>query len=140
MRTNNRTPCASRSDNIVVRYLPHQRELPATERALVQRWAARWFARQPDTVVTMGCGGGATRAGRVARLRRLRDLLVDCGVPAEHVRYTGDPIGASPNTQEALGRPTVACLKAVSAQSLDGAVKPIRTLLQANPRLEPVYV
>lgn len=125
----------SRTDDLVVRYAPHERELRKSEQDVVRRWVAGWIAHCPNSVVAIGCDGGATRAGRVARLRRLRDTLVTCGVRAERVRYTGDPIGEPPD-RPALGQPTVACLKVVSAHSLETAVRPIRTLFQPHASRE----
>lgn len=84
------TPASSQNtaDMLIVVFQPGERRLGETEAAVLGRWLAQ---RRPGVLrIVMGCSVDACRGARLARLRALRQLLVQSGIAPSNIRCSDD--------------------------------------------------
>lgn len=69
------------------------------ERAALRDWVAQWRSVDPDRTVVIGCSttcDGRSAGRRAARLMALRQVVLDSGVAADHIRFNDAFQPASP--------------------------------------------
>jgi hypothetical protein len=113
---------------------PNRAALPKAHAEAIRWWVDRWRRSEPDALVLLA-ESGPSRAGRVARLRSLRDLLVRCGVHEHRVRYTGDRVRnadhlthrSGPASPASMGSVCSSWLKVIPAGRAELAMQSIRS-------------
>lgn len=100
----------------------------------IRRWVTHWRRTEPDALILLA-ESGPSRAGRVSRLRSLRDLLVRCGFSEQRVRYTGDRVRTADHLVGGEGNAACsAWLKVISAQRAEQTVHPIHRFFSHRAR------
>jgi hypothetical protein len=129
-----RRPAPAR--DLLVSFDTDEPKLCGPSAGVVEHWAQRWQRREPDALLVMA-DSGPNLAGRVRRLRQLRDMLTRCGIAIQRIRYTDDRLGRASPPDGSLPHPRCrAWVKVISAEDAERIVLPIHAYFRSQ-RLPP---
>jgi acetyl esterase/lipase len=102
----------------------------AYESASLRDWVVQWRCIDPDRIVVIGCsacgGGSAAAVRRAARLMALRQILLDTGVAADHVRFGDAPLRAKGPPMALAATRAADGTEVAWLRAVDGAPAPAR--------------